>query len=298
MSRLLRKKTSISIILPITLFLLFSSCSTVGKMGINTASPAFPAIVDNVMQMDNLMVCREGLPGLIVLVSGILEFTPNNLNLLTVTSMAYTAYGLMIEDDDPEYAKSLFNKGKEYGLRALKTDKGLRKDVEEKDIRLMEAVKSLDKKYVPAIFWTSMSWASWIFHNLDDPTAPIGLPAILAMMKCVEEKDEDYFFGGAHLFYMAYNAIMPEFAGGGEKMVESSLKKALSFTDGEFMLPYVYYAKYFARPYSKREDFHEYLMKVLNHSTTKKELNLANSIAKAKAKHLLAKEEELFEYDF
>jgi len=291
-------KRNIGLMAVLSLCLMISSCASLGRMGINTVSPAVPVLVDNIMQMDNLRIAREGFPGLIVLVSGLLEFTPENLDLLSIASMAYGAYGLIVEDDDPEYASSLYLKGKEYGLRALYTNKRFKKDME-KGLKIMDAIKNIkDKKYVPAIFWTGMGWGLWAFQNLDDATAPIGLPTILAMVKKVEELDDTYFFGGTYFFQMCYNSVLPAFAGGGPKKVEASLKKVEAVADGAFMLPYVYYAKFYARPYGKRKAYHDYLTKVMKYKTDRKDLRLANEIAKAKARVLLAKEGEYFKYEF
>jgi len=291
-------KRNIWVMAILSLCLMISSCASLGRMGINTVSPAVPAMVDNIMQMDNLQVAKEGLPGLIVLVSGLLEFTPENLDLLSTVSMAYAAYGLIVEDDDPDYASSLYLKGKEYGLRALYTNERFKKNIK-KGLKMMDAIKDInDKKYVPALFWTAMSWGLWTFQHLDDATAPISLPTILAMVKKVEELDDRYFFGGTYFFQICYNSKLPAFAGGGPKKVEAALKKVEAITDGAFMLPYVYYAKLYARPYGKREVYHNNLIKVLEYKTQRKDLRLVNEIARAKARILLAKEEEDFKYEF
>lgn len=284
-------------LLVILFIFLFSSCATIGKVGLNQASNAVPPLIDNVMQIDNSRITKEGLPGLILLVSAITEFTPENLNLLSTASLAYMAYGLMVEDDDPKYASELYLKGKEYGMRALMTHKKLKKQLDS-DIRMMHAISYVnDPEYTSAVFTTAMSWGLWAFLNLDDATAPIGLPTILKMVDQSAKLDESFFWGGADFFRMAYNCVMPEFAGGGPKKAKADLDKCLSFSNGEMMLPLVYYAKFYARPYGKRKLFNELLTKVVNFETSNKELQLVNEIAKKKAKHLLNQEEEFFKYD-
>ena len=292
--RLMIIRTQLFIIIFVSLF---SSCATIGKIGLNQASNAVPPLIDNVMKIDNSRLTEEGLPGLILLVSAITEFTPENLNFLSTTSLAYMAYGLMVEDDDPEYASELYLKGKEYGMRALMTHKKLKKQLEN-DIRMMHAISSVnDPEYTSAVFTTAMSWGLWAFLNLDDATAPIGLPTILKMVDQSAKLDESFFWGGADFFRMAYNCVMPEFAGGGPKKAKAALDKCLSFSNGEMMLPLVYYAKFYARPYGKRKLFNELLTKVVNYETSDKDLQLVNKIAKKKALHLLNQEEEFFKYE-
>lgn len=276
---------------------LLVSCGTVGRVGLNTAAPAAPQMVDHVMQMNNLKLAREGLPGIIVLISSLLEFTPGNLDLLTVAAMSYTAYGLIMEDDDPVYASELYLLGKEYGLRALKTNPRFEKEIAGKGVNMIDAVTYLDKKYAPALFWTGMSWASWIFLHFDEASAPLGLPTIFAFMNRCEVLNEAYFFGGVHLFYLAYNAVMPSFAGGGGKKVDAEFEKVLSFSNGSFMLPYVYYAKFYSKPQGMKGKFHDHLTRVIQSKTIDKSLNLVNEVAREKAKRLLAKEQEYFLYE-
>ena len=290
-------KKSVAMFMLFAVLFFFVSCASIGRLGLNQASRAVPPLIDNVMGLDNSKLTKEGLPGLILLVSALLEFTPENLNLLSTASLAYMAYGLMVEEDDPIYAGELYLKGKEYGLRALRTNKKLRKRLDKDGIKLIVAIGEVqDKKYVPAMFTTAMSWALWTFLNLHDAAAPIGLPTILAMVKQSEKIDESFFWGGAHFFYMAYNCVMPEFAGGGPKKAKAALDKCLTFSEGQMMLPLVYYSKFYARPFEKRDVFHNSLTKVINFKTTRADLMLVNEIAKVKARILLAQEEELFQY--
>ena len=292
----LQKPVAYFIIFLFFLFI-FSSCATIGRIGLNQASDAAPPLIDNIMQMDNFKLTKEGLPGLILLLSAITEFIPENLNLLSTSSLAYMAYGLIVKDDNPDYASQLYLKGKEYGMRALMTHKKLKKQLNN-DVRLMHAISCVnDKEYTSPIFTTAMSWGLWVFLNLDDATAPIGLPTILAMVNQSAKLDETFFWGGADFFRMAYNCVMPEFAGGGPKKAKAALDKCLTFSDGEMMLPLVYYAKFYARPYGKRELFHDLLTKVVNFKTTREDLMLVNEIAKNKALYLLTQEEEFFKYD-
>lgn len=280
-----------------TMLFFFTSCATLGRLGLNQASRATPALIENMMEMDNARLTKEGLPGLVLLVSALLEFTPENLDLLSTASFSYMAYGLMVEDEDPDYASMLYLKGKEYGLRALRTNMDLRKKLDRDGIGLMKAMDSVnDKKYVPAMFTTAMNWALWTFLHMDDATAPIGLPTILSLAKQAEKIDDSYFWGGVHFFYMAYYCVLPKFAGGGPEKAKASLDKCLAFSEGQMMLPLVYYAKFYARPYEKRDLFHSLLTKVMDFETTKDDLQLVNAIAKVKAKALLDQEQELFKY--
>ena len=278
-------------------FLIFTSCKSMAPFAINRVSPVIPEMLDSVMSLENLRICKEGMPGLIVLISALAEYSPN-LDILSTCAMAYTAMGLIVEDEDIEYAKQLYWMGKSYGLRALKTNDDFREDVEENGVRIKDAVLELDEDYVPAMFWTAMSWGQWAFLKLgEDVTAALCLPAVMTMMKRLEELDDTYFFGGVYLYKMALNAMMPEFAGGGEAKVDKNYKIVMDMSNGQFMLPMVFYAKFFCKPYGRRDAFHESLTKVMNFKTTERQYTLANEIAKEKAKILLAREEDYFQYD-
>jgi hypothetical protein len=83
--------------------------------------------------------------------------------------------------------------------------------------------------------------------------------------------------------------------GGDIVKANDHFNKCFQYADEKFLLPYVYYAKYFATRQFDEELFDQTLQKVLNaDDDILIEQRLPNAIAKSKAQRLLAEKEELF----
>jgi hypothetical protein len=279
--------------------MVFTGCAspTTHRIAINAISPAVPNLADCLLKQQSLNLTREGLAGDIMLIAALTEMAPKNLTFLSTAALAYTAQGLVVEDENKEYADEMYLIAKDYGMRALRKDSKFNKAFEANDTNAMvEAIKGLDEKYVPAMFWSAMGWGLYMFANLDKPEAPLGLPLVVAMVDRARELDPTYFFGAPHLFFVAYNGFVPVFMGGGLDKANDSFAKCLEVTDGDFLLARVYYAKFVAGPYNLEEEYDKQIQTILDAVTPsdKPELNLVNQIAKKKAQILLEKRGERF----
>jgi hypothetical protein len=115
-------------------------------------------------------------------------------------------------------------------------------------------------------------------------------------MKRVLELDEGFYYGGPHVFMGIWFASRPKMAGGDLKKAQEHFLKALNFGQGKFLMPYVYYANYYARKTMDKDLFTSTLEKVLETpADTSPDLILLNTVAKTKAKELLSRVGEYFE---
>ncbi len=93
-------------------------------------------------------------------------------------------------------------------------------------------------------------------------------------------------------------ASRPKIAGGDLRKAQQHFLKAIDLGQGKFLMAYVYYAEYYARKALDKDLFVSILQRVLEpppHAVTPPELNLANAVAKRKAKESLSRLEEYFE---
>jgi hypothetical protein len=88
-------------------------------------------LVEKLLDSKNYGEIKNGLPDALLVVTGVTELSPNNYKLLTRTCMLYTAYGLFVEDENPDYAVELYDIAIDYGLRALKLNKEFRRKFEQ-----------------------------------------------------------------------------------------------------------------------------------------------------------------------
>ena len=87
----------------VLLIVCFAGCTTtrhiVQKTAINTIDTSLDDIVERLMDSKNYDEIRKGLPGALLVVTGVTEMSPNNYKLLTRTCMLYCTLGLFVEDE-------------------------------------------------------------------------------------------------------------------------------------------------------------------------------------------------------
>jgi hypothetical protein len=247
-------------------------------------------------RQSDLRMIREGMPAYLMLMDGMIEAWPNNEQLLLAAAQTYSSFAsIFVEDQDKEYAKLLFGRGRNYALRSLER-RGLKEPLQSHFEDFKEGLKGLGKRDVPYLFWGATCWANWIRMNLDSMDALAELPRVEWMMQRVLEIDEGFYYGGPHLFMGIWLASRPKIAGGDLKKAQGHFLKALEFGKGKFLMAYVYYATYYARQALDKDLFISTLQKVLETpADISPELTLINTVAQKKAKELLTRVEEYFE---
>jgi tetratricopeptide (TPR) repeat protein len=283
-------------VLSVGLCVFLMSCSAIRKLGINSMAPTLNEVVGVGYKQTDIQFMKLALPANLIMIEGMLEMSPNNMVLLNILAQGYCGYALgFVEDDDPEWAKVLYIKGRDFAIRALKTNKKFRKALE-KGERFEDAVSKInDEEYVPSLFWAGNCWGAWLNLSLTDPKALFDIPKVLALMKKVLELNDKFYYGGAHLFMATYYAGLPPMAGGGVDKALPEFEKVFQISENKFLLAHVFYAKYYAALIKDEELFDKTIDYVLNFDISKApELALVNTISKEKAKRLKAEKERYF----
>jgi len=244
----------------------------------------------------DLELAEHAMASNIKLLEGMVKGDPENENLLLLTTQALNGYALgFVEDEEPERAKALYLRAKDYGLRVLLMDDAFA----EADTGSVEAytaaVNNMDEDYIDALFWTGFAWAGWINLSIDDPRAMIDLTKVQILMQRVLDIDETYFHGATHLFFGSIWGVKPKMLGGDPEKAKEHFEKNLEITKGTFLLTYVYYAMFYAAKVLDEDLFYSFVVKI--EKTPADALpgyQLLNMIAKSKVKHLRAFGEEWF----
>ena len=272
-----------------------SSCS-IQKLAIRSMS----GILDNSMaalyEEGDLKLAEQAIASDLKLLEGLIKSDPANEKFLLLACQGFGSYALgFVEDTDPDRARAFYRRGRDYGLKILNNNKAFNHAISASPKQLATALQTFKKADVPALFWTANNWASWINLNLTDPDAIADLTRVQKIMGRVLELDESYFYGGAHLFFATIYAVRPPILGGDIKKSEYHFNKCFEFSQEKFLLPYIYYARYFATRAFDEQLFTKTLTTVLK---TPDDIlpsqRLPNAIAKQKAKRLLNQKEELF----
>ncbi len=251
---------------------------------------------------------REASPALIKTLEVFRYGNLKNVRMLALLSLSYAQYTFgFIEEDilkahngSKEHLASLsraedfYRRGREFGIAALSRQSHIHKGFKSSFKKFEKAIKRTDRGDLPALFWTSFNWASWINLNRDDPMAIVDMPRIEAMIDRVIEIDTNFYYGSAHAFKGIIAASRPKVLGGNPELSRSEFEKALAIAP-DYLMTRVLYAQYYARQVQDKELFRRLLNEVLKDSDNGlKEQALANALAKRRAKILLKMEGELF----
>lgn len=241
----------------------------------------------------DVALAREAMPAQLKLVEALLKSDSKNPRLLALAAEGYCGYSfLFVEDADPERAKALYLRAKDYGSRLLADRLKVVKNGNVSDVEA--ALKQAKAEDVPALFWTAYAWAGWVQLSRESPDAVAALPKIAAIMNRVRQLDPGYFFSGADLFLGSYYAILPRMLGGNPAKSKEHFEAAISRTQGKFLTAKFLYARHYAVAAQDPGLFKELLIEVQNDRQAHPEAGLANEVAKLRSKKLLEKTDDYF----
>ena len=276
-------------------------CARVSKMatkvGINMGiAPAIPLMVDKLKDTKSGRLAEKGFAGQLLMVTGFVELSPNNVKLLNEAAFLYLSYGIFMEDKEPEFAKELYEIGKDYGVRALKQNKKFRKGLERGE-KICNLVKHIGKKQVPALVWTGLNSGLWIVLNMDDPEALMGMADTIAVIKRSLELDPNFYYGAGKMFLGAYYAMIPEYLGlgGGPENSKKMFEQARAVENGKFLLVDVLQARYLSTSIEDEDKFDALLEGVLEADPGQLEgVRLINILSQKKARFYMDNKENFF----
>ncbi|HPQ80769.1 MAG TPA: TRAP transporter TatT component family protein, partial [bacterium] len=250
---------------------------------------------------------RESAPALIKTLEVLRSGNKRDFRSLVLISQSYGqfAFGFLEEDmlrlpvEDAKYkaarerAALFYGRGRDFGIAALVT-RGMGKAFKSPFPEFKAALRRLGKKDVPALFWTSFSWAGHLNLNLDDPASIADLPRIEAMIDRAIELDPGFYFGSALAMKGVIASARPAMLGGRPNEARASFEKAMRAAPG-YLMTKVLFAQYFARQQMDEELFGSLLREVLAaDAAALPEQRLANELAKRRASLLLGMQKKLF----
>ena len=235
----------------ISLFFLLATlpaaCATSKTMTVAATASLLEDVAKASYKQSDLRLIREGMPSYLMLIDGMVEALPDNKRLLITAAQSYAAYAsAFIQDENKEYASTLYAKAKEYALRALEQN-GFKHPLSRPFDDFETGLQKAGAKDVPYLFWAASSWGSWISLNMRSMEAMAELPRVEAMMKRVLVLDEAFYYGGAHIFMGVLEASKPRIAGGDLNSARDHFLKAIELGDGSFLMAKIYYANYYAK---------------------------------------------------
>lgn len=239
---------------------------------------------------------QETMGSQLKLVEALLQNDPANPRLLLLAAEGFNGYSfLFLEDPQPERAKGLYLRGREYALKTLARRPAFARLTELPLEGLEQALKKAEPADVAALFWAGFGWAGWINLSKDSAAAVAELPKAVLLMQRVRELDPGFHFGGPSMFFGVYYASRPAILGGDIRKAKADFQEARRLTSGHYLMTYVLEARYYAVAAQDQELFKSLLAKVREAPAgALPRARLADEVAKRKAAALLQQMEEFF----
>jgi hypothetical protein len=237
---------------------------------------------------------RQAAPAFLVLVDGLIEDAPDNVELLTTGADLYSSYtGAFV--DDPDRARRLATRGRDYGLRALCRAVGDTCGFESAPYDEFERrLTSVGRDDVAVLYAAAGAWATWIQAHRDDWDAIAEKARVDAMIQKVLDLDPTFDDGGPYLYVGVLATLLPKALGGRPDDGRQAFERAFEMSGGRNLMAKVLLAREYARQVFDRQLHDRLCREVLEASVEAPGLTLSNALAHEEAARLLASSEEWF----
>jgi hypothetical protein len=265
----------------LALFPFLAACSP-RTIALRTSADLMERGSSALYEEEDIQFAREALPGQIKLAEGLLTSEPDNRALLQMCAEGFGSYAFsFLEDGQPDRAKKMYLRGRDYGLRLLARNPALKGLAAAPLDEVKAALAKAGADDVPALFWTAFDWAGYVNLARNEPAAVADLPKTAALMQRVHELSPD--------------SSRPAILGGDVNKAKAHFLEARRRTGGKFLMTYVLEARYYAVAAQDAELFRGLLGKVKGaESGALPNAKLADEVAKKKAATLMEKIDDYF----
>jgi len=232
-------------------FLIVSSGCSINKMVADRTGDLLENASESFFEEGDLAFAREAMPANLKMIEGLHKASPTNSGILIMLAQGYCSYAFAFLEEsekasDLARARAFYLRGFGYGLKALPpaaatAARGNMDDLEKE-------VASLGKGAVPALFWSGYCLGGWVNLSRNEVSSPVELSRAEVLMRQVVAKDEGYYYGAAHIFYGTFYGARPKMLGGSPKKALEHFQRALTFSNGKFLMTKVYLAQFAAVP--------------------------------------------------
>ena len=284
------KRLQTRLLIAASVLLLPACASMVASAGSGLAGNLNAAI----MNQDDPQLVRDGAPAYLLMLDSFVEGAPENEAVLRAAAELYSAYGVVFVDN-PERARKLTTRGRDYGQRALCAARDTLCDIWALPYEpFTEALAGAEVKQVPALYTFALSWLAWIQAHSGDYSALAKLPQVQAALQRVQALDARYEEARIEHFLAVLNTIRPPALGGEFEAGRAHYERALEVSRNLDLGIKVDYARYYARTLYDRELHDRLLEDVLAADPEQPGLTLFNTLAQEEARELLAGADDYF----
>lgn len=247
-----------------------------------------------VLNQDDPDTVRDGLPAYLLLQDGLIEGSPHSPGLLLAGARLYASYaGSFVEP--PERARRLSLRALDYARRGV-CARGLvlcgRTDGRFEAFEA--ALSDVTPRDADALHVLGSAWATWVQAHRDDWGAIAELPKIEALFRHLLALDPQHAGGEPHMVLGVLYCLRPESLGGRPQLGREHFERAIAMGEGGNLMAKVLFAEHYGRLLFERELHDRLLAEVLAADPRVPGRTLANTLAQARARALLASGDDYF----
>ncbi len=247
-----------------------------------------------ILEHDDPETVRDGVPALLLALDALIEAAPEDTGNLLAGARLYATYSVSFAAT-PERAQRLSERARRYAERAVCADLAALCEAQHAPFPQFEAaLESVPARKVATLYALGESWTAGIAMHSGDWSALADLPRVQALLARVVALDDGHAGGNAHLYLGVLLTQRPESLGGKPTDGRAHFERAIEISGARNLAAKVMYARYYARLVFDRPLHDRLLQEVLAAAAPAPGLTLANVLAKAEAKELLATADEYF----
>jgi tetratricopeptide (TPR) repeat protein len=247
-----------------------------------------------VLEQDDPETVRQAIPAYLILVSSMIRGDPDNVGLLISGSRLYGAYASVFVEDTTRKQK-LSDRSFEFARRAFCLRQPALCNFRELSYYEFEqALTSINKNEVDVLFALGSAWAGWVQAHSSDWNAIAELPRVKAVIQRVLELDDTYSNGDAHLYMAMMYSFLPPAMGGKPELAKEQFERAIAISKQQNLMAMLLYAQKYARLVFDKDLHDRLLRQVIDAKVEVDDMTLINTIAKSRARELLAESDDYF----
>jgi hypothetical protein len=247
-----------------------------------------------ILDQDDPETVRDGAPAYLLMLDSFVRGSPDDPAMLGAAAELYAAYGIVFVDD-PERARRLTARSRNYGRRSLCAAKRATCDLWDRPYE--EFVRGLDETSAAdtqALYTAGLTWLAYIRAHRDDWSALAELPYAEAVLLRVRALDESFRPGDVEHYLAVMNTLRPPALGGDFDGGREHYEKSIALSNGADLGTKVDYAYYYARTLYDRELHDRLLNEVLEADPVRPGRTLFNVLAQRDARAMLDSADDYF----
>ena len=278
-----------------TMLVVLSVLSVVACSSVSSAKRQFAEdLSDTILSHDDPATIKQAIPAYLVLIDSMIRGDQENIGLLISGSRLYGSYASVFVDKTSRKI-TLSKRAFGYADRAICLKKPEACNAKTMSyLQYEQLLKQFEKEDASALFAYGAAWAGLIQANSADWNAVSELPKAKATIQRVLELDETISNGDAHVYMGVMESLLPPNMGGKPQLAKEHFEKALKISDRKNLMALLLYADKYARLLFDRELHDRLLNELIETDTSQSDKALIDTIAKAKAKKLLADADDYF----